>query len=101
MPETPHAAVDERRGRARFIAATLVGLVFFLLPIPAEGSWTIPFDLLINAIKDTAPSAVRYYTLAAVLLAAVLTVGVALQKGGVLPTGRVDLRLFEIGRAHV
>lgn len=97
MPETPHATVGTR-DRVRFVSATLVGLVFFLLPVPAGGGWTIPFDLLTGTLRDAAPTAVTYYTLTAVLLAAVLTVGAALQKNGVLPTHRVDLRTFATGR---
>lgn len=97
MSEGPQAVEAAPRNRARFVLATLLGLVFFLLPIPAKGSWTIPFDLLITAIRDGLPDVVRYYTLAAVLLAAALTVGAMLQKYRLVPTGRVDLRMFATG----
>ncbi|WP_017615170.1 YjiH family protein [Nocardiopsis salina] len=101
MPEPaespPVTAVSPARGRVRFVVATVVGLVFFLLPIPAEGQWTILFDLLVSGITEGFPTAVRYYALTAVLVAAALTVGAALQRRGTLSSERFDLRAFGTG----
>ncbi|WP_017594749.1 YjiH family protein [Nocardiopsis potens] len=74
---TPPARAQTRRGGARFAAATLTGLVFFLLPIRVGGEWTIPFDLLVNLIKEGAPTAVRLYAAAATVAAALLTLAAA------------------------
>ncbi|QVQ51847.1 YjiH family protein [Spiractinospora alimapuensis] len=101
MPERsespPATEVPAARGRVRFVTATLVGLVFFLLPIPVGGKWTILFDVIVSGITDGFPTAVRYFALVVVIASAVLTLAAALQRRGRLRVGRFDLSLFGTG----
>lgn len=90
------AAAPPRTAALRFAAATLTGLFFFLLPLRVDGAWTIPFDLLVSAIRDGAPTVVTYTVLAMVALSAVLTVAAKAQRT-LGRTGPVDLSPFATG----
>jgi nucleoside recognition membrane protein YjiH len=58
----------------RLLLATVAGAVFFLLPVRWQGSWTVPFDIVVSTITDELPGVVRYYSLLLILGALVLTV---------------------------
>lgn len=85
-------------GRAawRFVATTLIGSLFFLLPVYVDGSWTIPFDVAVGALTDGFPTGAELYTLLVILASAVLTVLALLPRRAGTPgvLGRFDLRAF-------
>ncbi len=54
-----------------FVLTFVLGWAFFLVPVPAGGKWTVPFDVLVSGLRHRFPSAVLWYTF-------VLTVGGAL-----------------------
>ncbi|WP_017537120.1 YjiH family protein [Nocardiopsis halophila] len=90
------AAAPPRTAAVRFAAATLTGLFFFLLPLRVGGAWTIPFDLLVSAIRDGAPTLVRFTVLALITISALLTLGAAAQRA-LGRTWPVDLSPFATG----
>lgn len=59
---TPGAAT------VRFLVSSLLGLAFFLLPIPVGGRFTVPFDVAVQWIVGAAPSVIGVYCLAMILL---------------------------------
>ena len=77
---------------AKFVAAFAIGAFFFLLPIPWEGSITVPFDVVVSYITETFPDAVGVYALAIIVAGAVLT---TLAKFGVESLGPVDVEYFD------
>ncbi len=54
-----------------------MGLGFFLLPVPVGGRLTVPFDIAIGWITDSAPGAVALYCLTIILAGAVVSVAAA------------------------
>jgi len=57
----------------RLITSTVVGLGFFALPIPYGGKWTVPFDVVVSAVKGAAPAAVSVYALVLIAVGAILS----------------------------
>jgi nucleoside recognition membrane protein YjiH len=68
------------RSRAwlRFVGTSSVGALFFLLPVRWQGSWTVPFDVVVGAITDSLPGAVRIYSVLVIVASAVLSVAAPL-----------------------
>ncbi len=54
----------------RFLLPSLAGLAFFVLPVRAEGSLTVPFDVAVRWLVHAAPSGVALYALGATLFGA-------------------------------
>ena len=77
---------------AKFVVAFTVGAFFFLLPVPWEGSITVPFDIVISYITETFPDAVGVYALLVIVTGALLTT-VAKLGGGDL--GGLDLEYYD------
>jgi len=60
------------RGAAlRFLVPAILGLAFFMLPIPSGGRITVPFDLVVGWITRQAPTAVAVYCFLLILVGAV------------------------------
>ena len=57
----------------RLITSTILGLGFFALPIPFDGKWTVPFDVLVSLLRNAAPSAVSAYALLLIAAGALLS----------------------------
>jgi nucleoside recognition membrane protein YjiH len=57
----------------RLVIATLAGALFFLLPVPWEGSWTVPFDIVVGTVTEQVPTLVELYCLAVIVGSVVLT----------------------------
>ena len=81
----------------RFVATTIVGAVFFLLPVPVGGQWTIPFDVVVSGITKGLPQVVATYCLLALLASALLSLAAAAQARGALPQGAPDLEASRTG----
>lgn len=64
----------------KFLIAFAVGFAFFLVPVPWEGQTTVPFDIAVDTITETFPTAVGYYALVLVLAGGVLTTAAELNK---------------------
>jgi hypothetical protein len=62
-----------RPAAVKFVAATVVGGFFFLVPIRVEGRWTIAFDVVVSTIRDEAPFVVGLYSMLVIVIAAVVT----------------------------
>ena len=54
----------------RFVTSFAAGFAFFLLPIPVGGRFTVPFDLVVQWILETAPGTVAFYCLGLIVLGA-------------------------------
>lgn len=67
--------LTEIQGRpvAKFVAAFLVGFVFFLVPVPWEGQVTVPFDIVVSWITDSFPTIAGVYALALIVAGGLLT----------------------------
>lgn len=55
---------------ARFLASFVLGFAFFLLPIPIDGRFTVPFDVFVQWIVVGAPGVVGVYCLALIAIGA-------------------------------
>lgn len=60
---------------ARFLLSSLAGLAFFALPIRIEGRFTVPFDLAVRGLIETAPGATGVYCLVLVLIGGIVSAG--------------------------
>ncbi|WP_323191073.1 YjiH family protein [Halostella sp. PRR32] len=58
---------------AKFVVAFLVGFVFFLVPVPWEGSVTVPFDIVVSAVTDTYPTYSGAFALILIVTGGLLT----------------------------
>lgn len=67
--DAPSAAAVTRR----LVFATLAGALFFLLPVPWDGSWTVPFDVFVSTVTDGIPTVVEAYCLAVIVGSLALT----------------------------
>ncbi len=56
----------------KFVTATVMGAVFFLVPVRVGGQWTIPFDVVVSYLTERLPGAVALYSLLAILASVVL-----------------------------
>jgi len=65
----------ERRAEpiAKFVVAFLIGFVFFLVPVPWEGSWTVPFDIVVSWITESFPAVAGAFALVLILGGGILT----------------------------
>lgn len=54
---------DAHVSRFRFVASLVLGFGFFLFPIPMGGRFTVPFDVVVQAIVETVPALVGVYCL--------------------------------------
>ncbi|SFQ59427.1 nucleoside recognition GATE domain-containing membrane protein YjiH [Amycolatopsis arida] len=63
-----------RSGLLRLALATFGGALFFLLPVRWQGKWTVPFDIVVSTVTRELPTLVRYYSLALIVGALLLTV---------------------------
>jgi nucleoside recognition membrane protein YjiH len=77
---------------AKFVVAFAIGAFFFLLPIPWEGSITVPFDIVVSFITENFPDAVGVYSLAIIVAGAALTTMAKLNVGDV---DGVDLDYYD------
>ncbi|NHN46677.1 YjiH family protein [Halostella sp. JP-L12] len=108
-PSAPEAArtidevdlVDLRpKPIAKFVVAFLIGFVFFLVPVPWDGSVTVPFDIVVSAITETFPTAAGLFALALIVTGGLLTTMSELVDRGVLDASdavadRFDLPYWE------
>ncbi|MQA07725.1 MAG: YjiH family protein [Pseudonocardiaceae bacterium] len=74
----------------RFVGTTVVGGLFFLLPVYVDDSWTIPFDVAVSTLTEGLPGTVELYSLLLILASAVLTVLAALHGRGVIRSRHVE-----------
>lgn len=58
---------------AKFVVAFVIGVAFFLIPVPWQGRYTVPFDIVVSTITDTFPTGAGVYALALILAGGVLT----------------------------
>lgn len=72
---------------AKFVLTTLVGALFFLVPVYYNEQWTIPFDVVVSFIRTNAPGAVALYSLVTILVAACLSVAATIRR---TPEGDAD-----------
>ena len=63
----------EWRPALKFLIAFAVGAVFFLIPVPWQGEWTVPFDIVVSSITETYPSAAGVYAALLILGGGILT----------------------------
>lgn len=78
--------VELKRGPLlKFIIAFVVGFTFFLVPVPWQGQTTVPFDIAVDTITETFPTAAEVYALILVVAGGLLTTIAELDKRGVLP----------------
>lgn len=61
------------RPTAKFVVAFLIGAFFFLVPVPWEGSVTVPFDIVVSAITENFPRAAGVYALVLIVAGGLLT----------------------------
>lgn len=57
----------------KFVFAFGVGFFFFLVPVPSEGSVTVPFDIVVSYFTDNFPVAVGWFALALIVAGGILT----------------------------
>jgi nucleoside recognition membrane protein YjiH len=57
----------------KFVFAFGVGFFFFLVPVPSDGSWTVPFDIVVSFFTDNFPVLVGWFALALIVAGGVLT----------------------------
>lgn len=57
----------------KFVIAFLIGFIFFLVPVPWEGSWTVPFDIVVSFITESYPTAAGVFALILIVGGGVLT----------------------------
>jgi len=57
----------------KFVFAFGVGFFFFLVPVPQDGTWTVPFDIVVSFLTDNFPVAVGWFALALIVAGGVLT----------------------------
>lgn len=74
MNTTRKVRASDSAVTGRLLLATLAGALFFLLPVRWAGSWTVPFDIVVSTITGELPEVVKYYSLALIVSALVLTV---------------------------
>ncbi|WP_019377417.1 YjiH family protein [Virgibacillus halodenitrificans] len=79
--------------KPKFWLTFILGLLFFLGPIKANGTWTIPFDVLISTIRSSAPEVVSFYCMLIIVIAAGVTILAEFQKRGILQI-KYDLSYF-------
>lgn len=80
-----------------FVIATVVGGVFFLVPIRVDGQWTIPFDVVVSTIREELPGLVAAYSAVVIVSAAVVSVLAVIQRRNRAFLERVDLSYFATG----
>ena len=68
----------------KFAVAFAIGAFFFLVPVPWEGSVTVPFDIVVSFITDNAPTAAGIYALVLVVAGGLLTTVAELNDRGVV-----------------
>jgi nucleoside recognition membrane protein YjiH len=76
----------------KFVIAFAIGAFFFLLPVPWEGSITVPFDIVVSSLTEQFPGAVGIYSVAIIVAGALLT---TLTKVGVGEQFDIDLGYYE------
>lgn len=57
----------------KFTVAFIIGFVFFLVPVPWEGSWTVPFDIAVSFITDSYPTMAGVFAFVLIVGGGVLT----------------------------
>ena len=95
------ATLTRSGGILKFVLATIVGAIFFLVPVRVGGQWTIPFDVIVSYIREGFPGAVALYVLLAILSSVVLTIVAELQARGMLGVERLDAGYFRTGPAFL
>jgi nucleoside recognition membrane protein YjiH len=82
---------------AKFVLTTLVGALFFLVPVHYDEQWTIPFDVVVSFLRTNAPQAVALYSLVAIVVAAGLSVVATLRARGDGSAERSGIGYFRTG----
>lgn len=82
----------------KFVVAFAIGAFFFLVPVPWQGELTVPFDIVVSTIIDTAPNAVGVYVFAVIVAGGVLTTAAELDEREFVSFG-ADLSYFESSRS--
>lgn len=68
----------------KFVVAFLIGFAFFLVPVPWEGSWTVPFDIVVSFITESYPVISGAFALVLIVGGGILTTMFELVDRGVL-----------------
>lgn len=66
----------------KFAIAFAIGFFFFLVPVPWEGSITVPFDIVVSWITETFPTGADAYALILVVAGGILTTMAEIQARG-------------------
>ena len=64
---------SRRRAAARFLAASLVGALFFFAPVSYRGRSTVPFDVAVKVVLHGWPAGVSFYGFLLILVGALAT----------------------------
>ena len=86
------------KARIRLAASAALGLGVFVVPVPFDGEWTVAFDVVVKAIRQSAPAAVSVYALALIAAGAALSALATRRDAGWLEAFRAP-RLFVALRA--
>lgn len=86
---------------AKFVVTTLVGALFFLVPVYYNEQWTIPFDVVVSFIRDNAPGAVALYSLLAIVVGAGLSVAATVRATRDGDSDRGGIGYFRTGPAFL
>lgn len=78
----------------KFVAAFAIGAFFFLVPVPWQGEITVPFDIVVSTITESAPDAVGIYALVIIVAGGVLTTVAELDDREIISLG-TNLSYFE------
>ncbi|GAA0277610.1 YjiH family protein [Halobacterium noricense] len=79
---------------AKFVVAFAIGAFFFLLPVPWQGEFTVPFDIVVSRITATFPDAVGVYSMAIIVAGGLLTTVAELDDRGAIDVS-VDASYWE------
>lgn len=72
----------ERGPVLKFVVAFAIGFFFFLIPVPWEGSFTVPFDIAVSWITENFPTGANVYALLLVLAGGIFTTMAEIQARG-------------------
>jgi nucleoside recognition membrane protein YjiH len=89
---------------SKFVVAFAIGAIFFLIPIPWEGQFTVPFDIVVSWITESFPTLSKTYAMLLIVLGGVFTTISELVRRDVLSVGdtvteRLDLAYWETSPA--
>lgn len=86
----------ERIPFLRFAAVFVIGVAFFVLPIPWEGTITVPFDVLVTIIENNAAQYVLVMAWLMIIGAAILTTVAEFDRHGIASFGEAAANRFDL-----